>query len=339
MRMISLGLLLAWMLAACASAPEAPAPRSVDRDLVALERARRSVVGVVVDQGVRAESYGSGVVLDSDGHILTVHHVVDGARGVLLLLDGGVTLRARVVASAPILDLAVLRAERFLPELMIPAVLSESTPRIGDQIWNIGNPFGTSRLGGGPSVGRGVISALDRTHLNPATGRLYLNGIQHDAPTNPGNSGGGIYNRDGELLGINALITTLRNSSGDTGVAFALPVPLIRDTTERLLKGESVMHGWLGIEHYQQATEIFPNGVGRLRAVFGSLHRGGPADVAGLRAGDVLIRVNEQEVYGLHHLLAVENSLEPGEYARLRLNREGDVIDTEVRVGNRPWRD
>jgi S1-C subfamily serine protease len=336
MKLACAAMMCACVLSACVTAPS-DATRVDDGHDKALERARRAVVGVVVNQGLSTESYGSGVVLDTEGNILTVHHVVDGATEALLLLDGGVTLRATVVASDPILDLAVLRAELFIPELMTPATLAEQEPMIGETIWNIGNPFGTSRVGGGSSVGRGVVSALDRTHLNTASGRLYLRCIQHDAPTNPGNSGGGIFNSRGELVGINALITTMRDTSADSGVAFALPTPLIKETARSLLAGETPTHGWLGVERYQQATEIYANGVGRLRAVMSTLRLGGPADVAGVEAGDVLMRVDEQEVYGLHQLLAVENSLEPGEFTKLRINRAGRLIDLQVRVGNRPW--
>ena len=322
----------------CATAPRAVEPLPGNgRELTGLEKAKLAVVALVVEQGTSGDSYGAGVVFDTQGHILTVHHVIEGATRILVLLSGGYTVRADVVAIDPVFDFAILRAEMFLPERMRPADLAKELPRPGDTVWNLGNPFGTSRFGGEPSVGRGVISALHRSYLNEETGRLYLDGIQHDAPTNPGNSGGGIFNERGELLGLNALITTMRETPGDSGVAFALPAPVIRKVAERLLRGDVVTHGWLGAERYKQAAEVFPQGHGRLRAVFGPLAQGGPASAAGFMPGDVIIKVGGNEVFGLHEILSMEDSLIPGQPVKLTINRAGREFDLDLVVGSRPW--
>lgn len=325
-------------LAGCSTAPRSVVPLpGDDHELTGLEKAQLAVVALVVEQGSNGDSYGAGVVFDTQGHILTVHHVIDGATRILVLLSGGYTVRADVVAVDPVFDFAILRAEMFLPERMRPADLATDLPRPGDTVWNLGNPFGTSRFGGEPSVGRGVISALHRSYLNEETGRLYLDGIQHDAPTNPGNSGGGIFNERGELLGLNALITTMRETPGDSGVAFALPAHVIRNVAARLLRGETVTHGWLGAERYKQAAEIFPQGHGRLRAVFGPLAQGGPASAAGFMPGDVIIKVGGHEVFGLHEILSLEDALIPGQPVKLTINRAGREFDLDLVVGARPW--
>ncbi|MBX3461476.1 MAG: trypsin-like peptidase domain-containing protein [Planctomycetes bacterium] len=326
---------LSLLLAACSTAPSPAEPGPAAAS--GLGRAQMSVVALVVEQGGNGDSYGAGVVYDTQGHIITVHHVIEDAARILVLLPGGYTLRANVVAIDPVYDFAILRAERFLPERMRPADLARELPRPGDTVWNLGNPFGTSRFGGDASVGRGVVSALHRTYLNEDTGRLYLDGIQHDAPTNPGNSGGGIFNDRGELLGLNALITTTRETPGDSGVAFALPSPVIRRVADALLRGEVITHGWLGAHRYKQATEMYPQGYGRLRAVFGPLAQGGPAMRAGVSAGDVILKVNGADVFGLHEILSLEDSLPPGRTVKLTINRAGREFDLDVQVGQRPW--
>jgi serine protease DegQ len=326
------------MLQACSSPARLvePLPEPAS-DLSAVERAGHSVVALVVEQGDISDSYGAGIILDRQGHILTVHHVVDGATRIIVLLGGGYTVRASVIASDPVVDFAVLKAETWVSGRMRPADFANTTPRIGDAVWNIGNPFGTSRFGGEGSVGRGVISALHRTYLNEETGRLYLDAIQHDAPTNPGNSGGGVFNERGELLGLNALITTTRDTPRDAGVAFALPAPLVKQWAQRMLRGERITHGWLGAERFKQAAEVFDSGYGRLRAVFGPLAVAGPARLAGAMQGDVIIQVDGTEVYGLHEMLSLEDALVPGQQVKLRINRAGRELDLDITIGSRPW--
>jgi S1-C subfamily serine protease len=338
MRPLAILLLLAFA-AGCATGPRAVEPLPGDGAIKpeeGLQRALLSVVGLVVEQG-DGDSFGSGVILDNAGHIMTVHHVVEGAQRILVLLSGGYTVRAQLVASDPVSDFAVIRAETWIGDRMEPAIIAPSLPRPGAMVWNLGNPFGTSRFGGEPSVGHGVISALQRSYLNEETGRLYLNAIQHDAPTNPGNSGGGIFDAQGRLLGLNALITTMRETPGDSGVAFAMPAAAAREKALRLLRGEVITHGWFGEVRYKQATEMFAGGYGRLRVVFGPLVDASPASVAGVMPGDVLIKIDAVEVYGMHEALTLEDSLVPGQTVKLTINRAGLELEFPVTVAERPW--
>ncbi|MCB9935962.1 MAG: trypsin-like peptidase domain-containing protein [Planctomycetes bacterium] len=327
------------LLSACAtSRPIEPVPGEQPTPAPdVLEQAMLSVVAIVVEHGGTGDAFGAGVIYDEQGHILTAHHVIEDADRILLLIGGGYTVRAEVVGIDPIADFALLKAEAVLPDRMRPAKFAATDPRPGDFVWSLGNPFGTSRYGGEPSVGRGVVSAVNRTYLNDDTGRLYLDSLQHDAPTNPGNSGGGVFNMRGELLGLNALITTTRETPGDSGVAFAIPSHLLKAKAETLLQGRAISHGWFGAQDYRQATEIFPQGFGRLRAVFGPIAPNGPAQMAGVQPGDVIIAVDDVELYGIHEVLMLEDAVIPGQQVRLTINRAGSEFEITIIAGQRPW--
>ncbi|MCB9893457.1 MAG: serine protease [Planctomycetes bacterium] len=336
---LSTGAMLALLLGACT------APRAIDplpgehapEDLTSVEMAAQSVIAIVVEHGDTGDAFGAGVMYDEKGHILTAHHVVEDADRILLLISGGYTVRANVVGVDPISDFALLQAETLLTDRMRPAKLCTEAPRPGQAVWNIGNPFGTSRYGGEPSVGHGVVSAVHRTYLNSDTGRLYLDAIQHDAPTNPGNSGGGIFNERGELLGLNALITTTRETPGDSGVAFAIPTHILVEKAEAFLHGRAPTHGWFGADEYKQATEVFPQGFGRLRAVFGAMAPNGPGQMAGVQPGDVIIKVDGEDLYGIHEVLMLEDRVIPGQQVTLTINRAGREFEIQILAGQRPW--
>lgn len=305
-------------------------------DVVA--RMQRSVVSLVVEHFNGGDAFGAGVVYDERGTILTAHHVVEDASRIVVLLPDGYTVKAVVVASDPVADFALIRMEHWQPGLVSPVAIETTLPKRGDAIWSLGNPFGTSRFGGEVSVSRGVISAVTRSYYNDTTGRLYLGALQHDAPTNPGNSGGGVFNTQGRLVGINALITTARDVPSDSGVAFALPASTLKLRAEQLLRGERPIHGWLGEESFKQATELFPSGMGRLRTVFGAIAPGGPAAEAGIQPGDVIIKLGDTELFGLNEVLAAEDALHPGQTLAITINRGGNEYILTLTPAERPWR-
>lgn len=328
---------LCLLVAACAAPVREIEPLPGEQAQSPVDRARSSVISLLVEHPTGGDSFGAGVVYDDNGNIITAHHVVDNATRIVVLLPDGFTSRAEVVASDPVADFAIIRMQRWHPGLAQPAQIDPTPPREGDEVWSIGNPFGTARFSGEASVSRGVVSATQRSYFNAETGRLYLGCIQHDAPTNPGNSGGGVFNAQGRLIGLNALITHGRENSGDAGVAFAMPAAVITKLADALLRGQPVAHGWLGAKGYSQATEILSQGLGRLRTVFGEIARFGPAHDAGLREGDVIISLGGRELFGLHEVLSAEDALTPGQSVPVTINRAGSEIQVNIRAGQRPW--
>ena len=234
----------------------------------------------------RAASLGSGVLVSATGFILTNHHVVDAADEIKVALSDGRTMLAKVVGIDPETDLAVLRvdAER------LPAITfgrSEAL-RIGDQVLAIGNPFGV-----GQTVTSGIVSALGRSGLHINT---FENFIQTDAAINPGNSGGALVDAHGDLVGINTAIYS--RTGGSMGIGFAIPVSTAKAVLEQIVKSGSVTRGWIGVE-VQEITpalaESFKLGDARGAIIAGVL-RGGPADRAGVKPGDVLTAINGRAV-------------------------------------------
>ncbi|MBK9973747.1 MAG: serine protease [Planctomycetes bacterium] len=337
---LSLALALIAALAGCATTARTveTLPGDTLGSVDVMSRMQRSVVSLVVEHYNGGDAFGAGVVYDDRGTILTAHHVVEDASRIVVLLPEGYTVKATVIASDPVADFALIRMEHLQPGLVAPAAIETAAPRRGDTIWSLGNPFGTSRFGGEVSISRGVISAVSRSYFNDETGRLYLGALQHDAPTNPGNSGGGVFNTQGKLVGINALITTARDVPSDSGVAFALPAASLKLRAEQLLRGERPNHGWLGEESFKQATELFPSGMGRLRTVFGAVAPGGPAAEAGIQAGDVIIKLGEMELFGLNEVLAAEDALRPGTIMAITINRAGNEYILTLAPTERPWR-
>ncbi|MDC1142580.1 S1C family serine protease [Planctomycetota bacterium] len=331
----SLAMLLLWT--GCAT-PTKRLPTATNKPATPLEKAINCSVSLVIETD-NGDSYAAGVLLEEYGQVLTVHHAVADAKGIVVVIDGGQTTSAHVIAADPISDIAILQTEGRMPSGLTPVAFATRKPEVGEETWSIGNPFGTSRFGGAPSVSAGIVSAVSRSYFNDDSGRLYLDSIQHDAPTNPGNSGGGVFNSRGELLGLNALITTSHENATDSGVAFAIPADQLQARVAALQSGKTITHGWFGEELFMQATENYPTVWGRLRAVFGPMAPNGPGAERGILSGDVVIKINGKDVFGLHEVLTIEDSLPPGQTVEITVARGEIQLPIGITVGERPWRE
>ncbi len=274
----------------------------------------------------RATSLGSGVIVSSEGFVLTNNHVIEDADDIQLVLSDGRRMRASVRGSDPESDLAVLKAEgKDLPAVTFGKL---DNVQVGDAVLAIGSPFGF-----GSSVTHGIVSALGRNHLGI---NRFEDFIQTDAAVNPGNSGGALVDSSGNLIGINSAIFS--QSGGSQGIGFAIPITIARTVLEQIIRDGEVTRGWLGIEPQEITPELasalaLPATDGVLiRAVLSS----GPADRAGMHVRDVVLELDGKSTHDVAALLAQIAALTPGTQVKLKVLREKKPVDLEVTVGKRP---
>ncbi len=274
-----------------------------------------------------AQGAGSGFVWDSQGHVVTNNHVIEGARSVFVQLDAGEPVEARVVGAAPDYDLAVVRLTRA-PRNLRPIPLGSSRDlRIGQSVYAIGNPFGLQR-----TLTQGIVSALDR-ELPTTDFREVAGVIQTDAAINPGNSGGPLLDSAGRLVGVN---TAIRSESGSSaGIGFAIPVDLVNRVVPSLIaRGRAPLPG-IGI------NPVRPDLVERagiVGVVIAEVRRGTPAAQAGLKAmnretgklGDVIVGVNGKRIATLSSFVAELDRAGIGSEVDLDVRR--DEHERHVRV-------
>src|SRR5690606_24072874 len=274
----------------------------------------------------QTSSLGSGVIVSSDGYVLTNDHVVEGADAIEVLLADGTRAPAKIIGTDPETDLAVLRIDaRDLPAIEFGDI---DAARVGDIVLAVGNPFGV-----GQTVTMGIISALGRTQLGINT---FENFIQTDAAINPGNSGGALVDTEGRLLGINTAIYS--RTGGSLGIGFAIPASTARQVMEQIVATGSVTRGYIGVEPQDLTPELaeafkLPRKDGALIA---GVMRNGPADRAGVKVGDILVEVEGQQVTNTVTMLNVIAQLKPGSTARFRFVRDSDTVEIPIRIGTRP---
>lgn len=285
-------------------------------------------------QGVRySTSSGSGFFFREDGYILTNNHVVKGAVEVTVRTATGYEYNARVVGNDPQTDLAVLKVEPEENIVAIPFGDSEAI-KVGDWAIAIGNPF--PQVGLDRTVTVGVISAKGRSNLR--FGRetpLYQNYIQTDASINPGNSGGPLLNLRGECIGVNAAISSPTGSS--VGIGFAIPINLARAIVPDLIASGKVSRGWLGV-WLSNVTEREAKRQG-LKAVKGividSVFSDSPAQVAGLRRGDIVTAFNNSQVLNVNQFSVLVTTVKHGEEVPVEVVRGGDELTLYTTVVDR----
>jgi len=246
------------------------------------------------DQGPvrKMQSLGSGFVIDSSGIVVTNNHVIDGADEITVTLQDGTSMKAKLIGRDDRTDIAVLQVK---PEKPLHALVfgDSAKMRVGDWVLAIGNPFG---LGG--TVTAGIVSARGRDIRQGP----YDDFIQTDAPINRGNSGGPLFNMDGEVIGINTAIYS--PSGGSIGIGFAIPSNMAKNVVAQLTKYGKPRRGWLGVR-IQQVTPDIAESVG-LKPPSGvmvaGVTEGGPADKAQIHNGDIILKFNNQPVKELHNL-------------------------------------
>ncbi len=272
-----------------------------------------------------ANSLGSGVIVGTEGYILTNNHVIDQADEIEVGLNDGRQARARIVGTDPETDLAVLKVD--LENL--PAITFSTLDHVdvGDVVLAIGNPFGV-----GQTVTMGIVSALERSDLRINTFESF---IQTDAAINPGNSGGALVDSTGNLIGVNTAIFS--RSGASIGIGFAIPANLALQVMQQIIQTGSVTRGWIGVEVDELPPEMATSkAVDTKGVLIAGVVRGGPADRAGVRPGDVLAEVNGKPVHNTSAMLNVVAATQPGSQATLKLLRNGDPIALKLTVGKRP---
>ncbi len=274
---------------------------------------------------------GSGVIVSPEGHILTNNHVVEDAENIDVVLADGRRAAASVIGTDPETDLALLKIT--LDKLPVILMGQNQNLQVGDQVLAIGNPFGV-----GQTVTSGIVSALGRSQLGINT---FENFIQTDAAINPGNSGGALIDVNGHLMGINTAIYS--RSGGSMGIGFAIPTSTAQQVMQDLLKNGKVIRGWIGVEPQDMTAELaesfklpqtgnaLPKGV-----VITGVLKNGPAADAGIRVGDVIVKVNGQSVGTVAQLLAQVASLKPGVSTQLRVWRPQGEVSLGLTPAERP---
>jgi len=269
---------------------------------------------------------GSGVIVSADGYILTNNHVVEGADDIEVILNDSRKAHAKVIGTDPDSDLAVLKID--LDRLPVIVLGNSNALQVGDQVLAIGNPFGV-----GQTVTSGIVSALGRNQLGINT---FENFIQTDAAINPGNSGGALVDTNGNLLGINTAIYS--RSGGSMGIGFAIPVSTAKMVLEGIVKDGQVTRGWIGVEPNELNAELAQTfGV---KAEHGVIITGvlqnGPAAQGGMKPGDVVTRVANQDVHNVAEMLSLVAALKPGQAQSFEIQRADGQVTLNIAPGVRP---
>ena len=296
---------------------EGAAPRGGDRNRGG-KSAPRSRLPDRTQQGL-----GSGVVVTSDGYIITNNHVVDGADDVRVSIgDSNKRYEAKIIGRDAPTDLAVLKIDATG---LTPATFGDSDQlQVGDVVLAIGNPFGV-----GQSVSRGIVSALSRG-MGIGT---FEDFIQTDAAINPGNSGGALLDTEGRVIGINNAI--ISRTGGFAGVGFAIPVNLVRFVAEQIVNKGRVERGFLGVRT-QELTEDLTSQFGTERgALISEVTEDSPAEKAGLKSGDIITRVNATEIRDSRHLPLVVSQIAPGSDVAIEVLRNGAKTTLNAKLARR----
>lgn len=289
---------------------------------------------------------GSGILVSSDGYVLTNNHVIENAEQIEVTLSNGEKYEAELVGSDPANDIAVIRLLNPPENLPVAPLGDSSKLRIGEFVIAIGNPFGLER-----TATLGIISSLNRS-IRSSKGYIMHDLIQTDASINPGNSGGPLVNLQGEVIGINTAILT--TSGGSIGIGFAIPINRAREIMQKMIEEDREIERrpWLGISGITVTEELARvlNLPVKEGAMVVEVVPGSPADRAGLRAGevqviyrgyiltvggDIIVEVDGEKVDSMERLVEIISEKEVGQEIEITFVRAGELMKTRAKLGGR----
>lgn len=273
-------------------------------------------------------SVGSGFIISEDGYVITNNHVVEGADEILVRLSDRQEFYAEIIGTDVQSDMALLKING--DNLPTVTFADPEDIEVGDWVLAIGSPFDLDY-----SASAGIVSAIGRSLPN-GSGNDYVPFIQTDVAINPGNSGGPLFNLEGEVVGVNSQIYT--QSGGYMGLSFAIPAAVALDVTEQLKSKGTVSRGWLGVYIQDVSQDLATSfGLDRPRgALISRVGEGSPAERAGLRAGDVIVEFDGNEIEYSHDLPHVVGLIEPGSTAEAIVYRQGRRSSLDVELGALP---
>lgn len=274
----------------------------------------------------KEESLGSGVVVSSDGYIITNNHVVEKADEIKVTLYGQQNYKGRIIGTDPKTDIAVIK----ISATNLPAIKwgDSDTLQVGEFVLAFGNPYSL-----GHTVTMGIVSALGRADVGVAE---YEDFIQTDAAINPGNSGGPLVNIKGELVGINTAIFS--RTGGYQGIGFAVPSNMVKSVMTQLISEGKVTRGWLGVTIQNLNPELSREfGLNKISgALVTDVFTGSPAQKADLRRGDVVLEINGKEIRNVESLRNIVAQSKVGTDIKLKILRDGKTLNISIRVTEFP---
>jgi serine protease DegS len=275
-----------------------------------------------------SSALGSGVIINKEGYLLTNYHVVEDAEDIFVTLYDGRLLKAKLIGSDEPTDLSVLKIDNDKIQTIILG--DPNSAFIGDIVLAIGNPFNV-----GQTVTQGIISATGRYGLGL---NVYENFIQTDAAINPGNSGGALIDINGRLLGINTAILDRKNNSSSTGIGFAIPADIAVNVMNDIITSGEAIRGWLGIEARPISQNIINNfSAGSINGVLITIaYPDGPADLAGIKAGDILTHINDKPVGNGRDAMNLIAQVRPNDKVQLTAIRDNKTLKLSAVAAKRP---
>jgi serine protease DegS len=275
-----------------------------------------------------SSALGSGVIINKEGYLLTNYHVIADAEDIYVTLYDGRLLKAKLVGSDEATDLSVLKIDNDKIQTIILG--DPNSAFIGDIVLAIGNPFNV-----GQTVTQGIISATGRYGLGL---NVYENFIQTDAAINPGNSGGALIDINGRLLGINTAILDRNNDGSSIGIGFAIPADIAVNVMNDIITSGEAIRGWLGIEARPISQSIINNfSAGSINGVLITIaYIDGPADLAGIKAGDILTHINDKPVGNGRDAMNLIAQVRPNDKVQLTAIRDNKILKLSAVAAKRP---